>query len=367
MFALAGAEQRRHALRGMALDALARADFERFERELRSRQLLPLIGTRAVAIGADLVPASFASAVSNALASARAEGMALDFSTRRVVQMLAERGIAAMPIKGPLLAVEAHGDIGLREAADIDLLVAPDDLDAAVEALTADGFTRPRDPRRRNGLPDLHFALAHPELARVELHWRVHWYERAFSSDMLAGARPADGLLRPRDEDLSASLLLFYARDGFYGLRLAADLAGWWDRHGDSLSGAFLEQHARRYPALAPALTAAAVAAEQMAGVPALGWLGSAIAGSHRVAIAIRLADWTQTGDIDQLGANISLVGGILGPRGSMQEFVRRELLVQGAPLLPKLAHAAKMCGRYALALWRVRGERPWVRMPLTP
>ena len=340
MFALAGAEQRRHALRGMALDALARADFERFERELRSRQLLPLIGTRAVAIGADLVPASFASAVSNALASARAEGMALDFSTRRVVQMLAERGIAAMPIKGPLLAVAAHGDIGLREAADIDLLVAPDDLDAAVEALTAEGFTRPRDPRRRNGLPDLHFALAHPELARVELHWRVHWYERAFSSDMLAG---------------------------FYGLRLAADLAGWWDRHGDSLSGAFLEQHARRYPALAPALTAAAVAAEQMAGVPALGWLGSAIAGSHRVAIAIRLADWTQTGDIDQLGANISLVGGILGPRGSMQEFVRRELLVQGAPLLPKLAHAAKMCGRYAMALWRVRGERPWVRMPLTP
>jgi hypothetical protein len=182
---------------------------------------------------------------------------------------------------------------------------------------------------------------------------------------MLARARPGrDGLLRPDDADLAASLLLFYARDGFHGVRYATDLASWWDRRPDDLAGAFLESHLDRYPALAPALTAAARAAGVVVGVPASEWLGMRAAAGRRVAIAARFADWTQQGDPDQLSANISLVGGLLGPPGSAWSFARRELLPYELRRASRLAHAAKRCGRYGLALWRVRGDRTWTGLP---
>jgi hypothetical protein len=368
VFLLAGCEARRDELRPRARELFARADFTRLQREFADRRLLPLMGTRALAVAGDLAPAGFRDVVERALATARAQGLAAEWGMRHVVDSLAEAGIATLPLKGPVLAVEAHGDVGLRETADVDVLVDRRALDRAVGVLVDDGYSPPTDARRQDGLPDLHFSLTHPRLPRVELHWRVHWYEQSFAGDMLAAATPgADGLLRPRPEDLAASLLLFYARDGFHGVRLAADIGAWWDRRGPELPPAFLEGHLDRYPELAPALTAAARAAEQVAGVAAVGWLGERAASGRRVAVATRLADWTQRGDRDQLMANMSLVGGLLGPRGSGREFARRELMPRDVGPAGRAVHAAKMLARYGLALWRVRGRRSWATPPVAP
>ncbi len=44
--------------------------------------------------------------------------------------------------------------------------------------------------RAASGWPaGLHETLVHPTLPRVELHWRVHWYERRFAADALVRAR----------------------------------------------------------------------------------------------------------------------------------------------------------------------------------
>jgi hypothetical protein len=299
------------------------------------------------------------------IGGARAHGLALEWATGKVAAGLAEAGIASLPLKGPLLAAEVHGDFGLRETSDVDILVAGDRLDAAVRVLRDMGFEPPPEPARGDGLPDLHYRLAHESLPTVELHWRVAWYETAFARDMLDRAVPgADGLLRPEARDLAASLLLFYARDGFHGVRYAADVAAWWDRRPPELQGAFLEEHVDRYPALRAALTAAARAAEAVAGVPAPSWLGARAASGRRVALAARFADWAQQGDPDQLSANISLVGGLLGPPGSAWSFARRELLPYDLRPGPRLAHAAKTCGRFGLALWRVRRDRTWTGLP---
>jgi hypothetical protein len=323
---------------------------------------LPLVGTRALEAAGDVCPPSFHAHVRAAVTAARARGIAVEAELRRTVALLADHGIRALPLKGPLLAAEAHGDYGLRETDDVDLLVPPARLHEAADLLAAASYARMDDPIRPNGLPDLHLALQHPQGPRIELHWRVHWYEEAFSEDMLARAEPGpDGLLRPRPDDLAAALLLFYARDGLYGVRLAADIAGWWDRHGDALPPGFLEGHARCYPALAPALTAAAEAAERLTGVPATGWLGSAAVRGRRVEIATRLSNWTQSGDRDQLAANISLADGLLGPRGSVGAFARRQLQPRAGALVP---HATKTVARYAIALWRVRGGRWWSPLP---
>ena len=360
---LAGCAARRSTLHDRIRSALSGADFQALASSLAARRLLQLIGTRALEVGGELCPASFGDVVQGARREARVRGLALEVETRRVASRLADHDIPALPLKGPLLAAEAHGDLGLRDTGDVDLLVPRSRLADAARLLADEFFEEPTDPVRRNGLPDLHLTLRHRDRPSVELHWRVHWYEEAFSEDMLARAQPGpDGLLRAQADDLAASLLLYHARDGFYGVRMAADIASWWDRHGHALPARFLEAHCRRYPELAPALTASTVVLERLTGTPAREWLGDAAVRHHRgTALAERLADWQQADDRDQLAANISLVDGLLGPRGSGRAFVRRELSLQTGSTVQ---HAAKVLARYVIALWRVRGGRWWSPVP---
>ena len=311
------------------------------------------------------MPAGFRRRVEHALLSARARALAVEGATRRAVSLLDRAGIRALPLKGPLLAADLHGDTGLRETSDADLLVPQADLETASWLLMNDGWLEPSDRRQRDGMPDLHLALDHPARPSIELHWRLHWYEDDFAAAMLDRARPGeDGLLRAEPADLAASLLLYYARDGFHGVRLAADIAAFWDRHGADLPPAFLAEHFRRHPRLQPALSAAATAAERLTGAPVRGWLGDHVPMDRRAALAVRLADWTQAGERDQLAANISLVGGLLGPRSSVPEFVRRELVPDPAKPGASAVHAVKMSARYAAAMWKVRGAREWSRTP---
>jgi hypothetical protein len=361
VYLLAGGAKRRAELLPRTRAALEHADYAWLARELANRRLLPLIGSRTVEAAPDLVPASFRDAVSAARAAARAHGMGLEVATARLVTALERTGIRVLALKGPHLANDAHGDLGLRETSDVDLLVDAGRIEDAVEVLNAHGYSPPTDVRRPNGLPDLHFELHHESQPSVDLHWRVYWYERAFSERLIARAeRGRDGLLRAQPDDLVASLLLFYARDGFHGIRMAADIAGWWDRHGAALAPGFLAAHATSFPQLAPALSAAATAVEQVTGTPASHWLGDSLRRPPRVAAAARLADWCQSGDRDQMSANISLVGELLRPPGSWREFARRELLLPGKGCVASSVHAAKVVARGAYGRWRVRGGRRW-------
>lgn len=351
---LAGSCARRASASDGVRTLIRQADFTRLEQELGDRRLLPLIGSRVLAVPGAIVPPGFRGAVVAAQARARASGLAIDWAMRQAVTALAADGIPVLPLKGTTLALAAHGDFGLRGSADVDLLVHREQLDTAVGRLIAEGFSPPPGWRRQGGLPDLHWSLERQGVPRLELHWRVHWYETTFAEDMLERAQAgADGILRPAPDDFAASLLLFYARDGFHGVRLAADLAAWWDRHGAFMPAAFLESYPRRYPALAPALSAAARVAESVVGVPAAEWLGAAPLPTRRGRLAVTLADWTQHGDPDQLRANISLIGGLLGPPGTVGGFVRRELLLKHEGRRRTAVHCVKMAARYALALWQ--------------
>ena len=365
VYLLAGVEARRTPLLPRVRDLLASADQDAVARRLDERRLLPLIGSRAVEAASDLVSDSFRAAVSEALHRARMHGLAIEGATRAVVRSLGAAGVRALPLKGPFLAADAHGDIGLRQTSDVDVLVARGDLDDALAVLHDAGYTGLPDALRADGLPHLHYTLTHDPAPTVELHWRIYWERGGFSERLLSRATMADdGAPRAQPDDLVASLLLYHARDGFHGVRMAADLGAWWDRHGHELPPRFLEPHARAFPELAPALTAAALVAERLAGLPATGWLGAGAVHGRRVDLSARLADWTQQGDRDQLAANVSLVTGLLTPRGAGREFVARELTVPGAGAAASASHATKMCTRFALALWRLRAGRSWAPPP---
>ena len=58
----------------------------------------------------------------------------------RLQQLMEAQGIQLIPVKGPSLALLAHGDVARRQFEDLDLLVRREDLLKAIDLLERDGF-----------------------------------------------------------------------------------------------------------------------------------------------------------------------------------------------------------------------------------
>lgn len=323
---------------------------------LEQRRVLALLGTRLIATAPQAVAPALAQQIAAARERNAIHGALLEHALEDVAALLRARDIPHLPIKGPALARAAHGDLGLRTANDLDLLVARDDLAAASRALMDAGFAAPTDRLDRAGLPDLHLALAHPRHwgPPVELHWRVHWAEADHGQTILALSR---GTTADRAAATLTVLLLCYARDGFVGPRLAADLAGWWDAHGDELAPRALDGMASDHPALLPVLATAAVVAQEVCGIPSARILGPENLSRARRR-AVRLADPLAARDPQQLRAQEIAVDLLLGT-GGHRRFVRRRLAE--ARHLPRrrdrVSHLPKTAARVA-SVFLGRGRR---------
>jgi hypothetical protein len=179
-------------------------------------------------------------------------------------------------------------------------------------------------------------------------------------------------------------LLLMFARDGFWGLRLPADVAAWWDRFGAALGEGGLRPIVESHPELRPAIDASAAACERLVGVPADVILpGGRRPARRRGRLAVRLANWSADGSARQYPANVRLVDLLLLPRGGHLAFARRHVLLpphviatmyrlpegaRGRRWLRRLWYAGVLTRSTAVtwssALWRVRFGREWSPLP---
>lgn len=94
-------------------------------------------------------------------------------------KLFQENGIPVFPLKGSVLALQVYGNLALRHAGDIDLLVNPHHVDQADRLLHASyrqilpGFRLTPSQRRRFLRLMHHFEYLHDQgNLRVELHWR---------------------------------------------------------------------------------------------------------------------------------------------------------------------------------------------------
>lgn len=306
---------------------------------------------------------------------ARRLALAFEVTADHVLENLESAGVPALALKGTWLARLLYGDPSLRRSTDIDVLVRPGQLGEAVEAARALGYGPPAGGGPRGRLPDLHLVLRHPAgLPPLELHRRVHWLEESFSLGVLDRSLLYEGRRRARPVDEVAMLLLFYARDGFAGLRLAADLGAAADAFELELPPGALQPLLAENPALGAAWGAALRTAARTVGFPA-GRLAGVVPGGRRVAGASRLGNWALRGDLDQAAANVSAVNGLLAPAGGLRAWAARDLLPRRAgfthhegerPPGPAAwaMHPPKRLGRYALALWAVRAGRRYAPLP---
>jgi hypothetical protein len=152
--------------------------------------------------------------------------------------------------------------------------------------------------------------------------------------------------MQPADE--LASLILFYARDGFSGLRTPADVAAWWSSVSPQLSSEpWLSAIADQHPALATPLQLGSALLESLVGVPAPG-LPRLPARSR---LAARMANPFAIGGRTQISSNAALVDVVLAPAGGRGAAMRRHLLLN--PWSEPYAHFASL-GRLGAALAQV-------------
>lgn len=119
---------------------------------------------------------------------------------RRLAARFAEQGIRVLGFKGPLLSRQLYGEMGVRHAGDIDLLVAPNDVAAADSLL--------RDAAYRRSYPDFEptafqwrrFLSVEHELnhihsqsgMRVEVQWRLEGLPEIAFDDLWQSRLPVD-------------------------------------------------------------------------------------------------------------------------------------------------------------------------------
>lgn len=359
-------------------ELVVRCDHPDLIAALSRQRLLPLGGRRLEEHAGDLLTPAFRDAAEQATQENRRHAVVAEGLTLRMLAALDASGVRAMSLKGPFLARALYGDPAMRMSDDIDLLVAAENLSAAKAALRGGGYRPASEPDDR--LPILHSELVHEDawMPRVELHWRVHWYETSFSRRALERAEPGpEGILRPRPVDELAMLLLYFARDGFFGLRLAADVAAWFDTRSVELPPDALARVADEHPGLRSALVTSAHVAERLVGVPAEPLGATRMEATHRRSLATRLANWNQRGSPAQIHANVRLIDGLLSPPGARGDYLRRNFVAMpaaataGAALGPRtlayLRYAGSLLARYGLALWSVRGGREWSAPPCAP
>lgn len=365
----AATRDRRQELASFARSLSSEVDWDLLGQTLQARNLLNLLGPRLLELGGDRASEGFATKVEQGIDAGRRYGVFLQLTATRVMTMLIEAGIGCAPLKGPQMSEALHGDAGRRLSGDIDILVAPENLERAVAVVRELGYSPPGDYVRSNGLPRLHFALVHPhgELPPVELHWRIHWYEQDFARLRLLPPAAEESLQwRPRPVDELAALLLFYARDGFVDLRLATDLSAWWDVRGEQVTTAELDRSLATFPALARACQAALAAAERVVGLPAARLSDKANSLDLRQRTAVRLANPNPRQSPPQIYADRGLIDGLLAPPGEVRGFVRRQLLPPREVLVQQAEHAQRekvhsslgrlsgVLGRYGLTMARL-------------
>ncbi|MFO7926260.1 MAG: nucleotidyltransferase domain-containing protein [Halobacteriota archaeon] len=111
---------------------------------------------------------------------------------RELLEAFEERGVRALPFKGPALEAFAYGDVGMRAYGDLDVLVPREDVTEAVDVLETRGYEWEDVPRLDDspilGGPFTKPLVAEYELQRdgttVEVRWRIGDADQPFAPDV---------------------------------------------------------------------------------------------------------------------------------------------------------------------------------------
>lgn len=117
-------------------------DWDFIERQSRNHGILPLVYRAMSTSMHALVPSTIQEQVRRTFQRHVLWCLLVTARLLEVLRLLESYHIRVIPFKGPVMAQQLYGDISLRQYSDLDILVRPDDLDAAIGVLLTNGFKR---------------------------------------------------------------------------------------------------------------------------------------------------------------------------------------------------------------------------------
>lgn len=145
-----------------------------------SHGVLPLLYKNLCSICPEAIPQSVADQLRECFQTHVRRNLLLTAELLRLLRVLAEGGIAALPYKGPVLAASVYGNVSLRSFSDLDILVKKPDILSAKDLLLAEGYdertplTSGQRQARLRSRTQKDFALVDRNgFVKLELHWEV--------------------------------------------------------------------------------------------------------------------------------------------------------------------------------------------------
>jgi hypothetical protein len=137
--------------------------------------LIPLLNFHLTALASAAVPPSVMSRLGDINHQNTRSSLFLTGELLKILECLRANGIDAVPFKGPTLALSAYEDIGLRQFADLDVLVHKQDVPRVKELLVGRGFKPTPELTSRQEAALLRFDCAYNFDNGHEVVLDVHW------------------------------------------------------------------------------------------------------------------------------------------------------------------------------------------------
>lgn len=224
--------------------------WEGLAEQAQRHRVTPLVYASLKRLGAGRVPRSVIEEMREPFRLNAARSLRLLAELRFTLDQLARNGIRVIPFKGLVLAEAIYGDVSLREAGDLDLLVPREQIIQAADVLVSLGH-RPifptasdREERYLLGLRGAqrdtylrwhgeHHLVCGQRMVNVDLHWAFSLREFALALDVEGMWTRTRTLRLARrdlptlsDEDLLLVLCVNGAKDCWERLDRVCDVAG---------------------------------------------------------------------------------------------------------------------------------------------
>jgi Uncharacterised nucleotidyltransferase len=111
--------------------------------QAEENSITPLVGRQMRAMATDALPESAAERLKNACRANTIRCLFLAAELIKILELFRSHGIQGISYKGPVLALQAYGDMTLREFEDLDVVLRQSDLPKAHELMLGLGY-RPR-------------------------------------------------------------------------------------------------------------------------------------------------------------------------------------------------------------------------------
>jgi hypothetical protein len=152
-------------------------DWEKVQSQAEYHSITAALAFVLLQSGADLIPQGVSERLRQRLHATARDNMRWLAEWHHVLTVFEKAGIAVISLKGPALAMQAYGDLALREFSDLDFLIHPDNAIRARDVLAAEGY-QPSDSLMgnrdamllRSANRQLEFVNAERG-TQIDLHW----------------------------------------------------------------------------------------------------------------------------------------------------------------------------------------------------